>query len=152
MTTESTQPYLIRAIYEWCIDQGLTPHIAVMIGDGVTVPPGYAQDGQIVLNLGPEATSNLVIGNDAITFQARFGGKAHALSIPIANVLAIYARENGHGMAFEPQSSDPVHGQEDAAAPEDGGGDATTSEGGDDGSGTAESGTTARRSHLKIIK
>lgn len=104
MSSGSTKPYLLRAIYEWCVDQGFTPHIAVAVDERTVVPPGYARDGQIVLNLGSEATHQLQMGNDVITFQARFGGVAHALSIPVSNVAAIYARENGHGMAFEPEA------------------------------------------------
>lgn len=99
--TISTKPYLIRAIYEWCVDQGYTPHVAAVVDENTRVPPGYARDGQIVLNLGPDATHQLMMGNDTITFQARFAGVAHSLSIPVANVVAVYARENGHGMAFE---------------------------------------------------
>ena len=101
MTTVSTKPYFIRALYEWCVDQGFTPHLAVNVDDRVVVPPGYARDGQIVLNIGGDATQNLLIDNESITFQARFGGVPHSLYIPIGSVLAIYARENGHGMAFE---------------------------------------------------
>jgi stringent starvation protein B len=117
MSKVSTKPYLIRAIYEWCVDQGFTPHLAVVVDERTRVPPGYARDGQIVLNLGPDATAHLVMGNELITFQARFGGAAHALSIPISNVLAVYARENGHGMAFEPETG--VAADEAAAADED---------------------------------
>lgn len=101
--TVSTKPYLIRAIYEWCVDQGFTPHIAVVIDANVVVPPGYDRDGQIVLNLSPDATHQLSIDNEVITFQARFGGKAHSLYVPIGNVIAIYAAQNGQGMAFEPE-------------------------------------------------
>ena len=99
--TVSTKPYLIRAIYEWCVDQGYTPHVAALVDERTKVPPGYARDGQIVLNLGPDATHQLTMGNEHITFQARFAGVAHSLSIPVANVVAVYAKENGHGMAFE---------------------------------------------------
>ncbi len=98
----STKPYLIRAIQEWCLDQGFTPYLAVMVDSRTRVPREYVKDGQIVLNLGSEATHQLVISNDLITFSARFNGQAQALSIPIDNVAAIYARENGQGMAFEP--------------------------------------------------
>lgn len=97
----STKPYLIRAIQEWCLDQGFTPYLAVTVDAHTRVPRDYVKDGQIVLNLGTEATHQLVIGNDLITFSARFNGVAQALSIPIDNVAAIYARENGQGMAFE---------------------------------------------------
>ncbi|ENO77943.1 ClpXP protease specificity-enhancing factor [Thauera sp. 63] len=101
MSTVSTKPYLIRAIWEWCVDQGFTPYVATLVDAQTRVPPGYARDGQIVLNLSPDATGQLQIGNDFITFQARFGGVAHSLVVPIANVIAVYARENGQGMAFE---------------------------------------------------
>jgi len=97
----STKPYLIRAIQEWCLDQGFTPYLAVTVTSRTKVPRDYVKDGQIVLNLGPEATHQLMMGNDFITFSARFNGVAQALSIPIDNISAIYARENGQGMAFE---------------------------------------------------
>lgn len=97
----STKPYLLRAIREWCIDQGYTPYLAVMVDARTRVPREHVNDGQIVLNLGPEATHQLVMGNELITFSARFSGVAQSLSIPVDNVAAIYARENGQGMAFE---------------------------------------------------
>ena len=103
--TDSTKPYLIRAIHEWCVDQGFTPYLAAIVDENTRVPPGYARDGQIVLNLSPEATHQLNMANDLISFQARFGGVAQGLAIPVANVVAIYARENGQGMAFEPDSA-----------------------------------------------
>lgn len=103
MSTVSTKPYLIRAIWEWCVDQGYTPYMAARVDAHTLVPPGFARDGQIVLNLGPEATHKLAMENDFISFQARFNGVQHSLLIPVANVLAVYARENGHGMAFEPE-------------------------------------------------
>ncbi len=97
----STKPYLLRALYEWCVDQGYTPYISVQVDAQTLVPRQYVRDGQIVLNLGAEAVQNLHMGNDLITCQARFGGVAQSLSIPVGNVAAIYARENGQGMAFE---------------------------------------------------
>ena len=103
MNTVSTKPYLLRAIWEWCVDQGFTPYLATLVDEDTRVPPGYARDGQIVLNLSPDATGQLQMANDFISFQARFGGAAHSLVIPVANVVAIYARENGQGMAFEPE-------------------------------------------------
>lgn len=98
----SAKPYLLRAMYEWCVDQGYTPHLAVMVDDNVLIPPGYARDGQIVLNIGPEATNQLALGNEAITFQARFAGVVHSIYVPVGHVCAIYAAQNGQGMAFEP--------------------------------------------------
>ena len=111
MTTISTKPYLLRAIWEWCVDQGFTPYLATLVDENTRVPPGYARDGQIVLNLSPDATGQLQMANDFISFQGRFGGVAHSLVIPVANVIAIYARENGQGMAFEPA----LEGGEEAA-------------------------------------
>jgi stringent starvation protein B len=97
----STKPYLLRAIWEWCCDNGFTPHIAVAVDQRTRVPREFVKDGQIVLNLGPGATNKLQIGNEYVEFQARFGGVARELSVPIQQVAAIYARENGAGMAFD---------------------------------------------------
>ena len=101
MELPSTKPYLLRAIWEWCADNGLTPHIAVEVNTQTRVPREFIRDGQIVLNIGADATHKLQIGNDFIDFQARFGGVARDLSVPVGQVTAIYARENGAGMAFE---------------------------------------------------
>lgn len=102
MNASSTKPYLIRAIHEWCVDNSFTPYIAVQVDAHTRVPPQHVRDGQIVLNIAPYATGGLSIGNDAITCQARFGGVAQTLYVPVSQVLAIYARENGQGMAFAP--------------------------------------------------
>lgn len=98
--TTSTRPYLIRALYEWCADNGFTPFIAVSVDPTVSVPQEYVRDGEIVLNVSMDATSGLLIGNDAIEFKGRFGGVARDIYVPVGRVLAIYARENGQGMAF----------------------------------------------------
>ena len=97
----STKPYLLRAIYEWCVDSGFTPYVSVIVGPQTRVPMEYARDGEIVLNIGPLATSHLLMGNDFIECTARFSGVARELLIPVTAVAAIYARENGHGMSFE---------------------------------------------------
>ena len=97
----STKPYLIRAIYEWCTDNGFTPYLAVQVDDQTVVPREYVKNGEIVLNISSLATSKLSLGNEFVDFQARFGGVARSISVPITNVSAVYARENGHGMAFE---------------------------------------------------
>lgn len=110
----STKPYLVRAIQEWCLDQGFTPYLAVNVTSRTRVPREYVKDGQIILNLGPEATHQLVMGNEFITFSARFNGAAQALSIPIESISAIYARENGQGMAFEVLPETPA-GTDDPA-------------------------------------
>ena len=158
MSTVSTKPYLLRAIWEWCVDQGFTPYLATLVDENTRVPPGYARDGQILLNLSPDATGQLQMDNEYISFQGRFGGVAHSLVIPVANVIAIYARENGQGMAFEPA----LEGSEEVAE-----------QLGDDADSSAESGedmadaTAATRaqqapaeapprpprgSHLKVVK
>ncbi|MFN4359424.1 MAG: ClpXP protease specificity-enhancing factor [Hylemonella sp.] len=98
--TSSTRPYLIRALYEWCTDNGLTPYVAVRVDDSVRVPREYVKDGEIVLNISMDATSALKLGNDYIEFKARFAGVARDIMIPLGRVMAIYARENGQGMAF----------------------------------------------------
>ncbi len=97
----SSKPYLLRAIYEWCVDSGFTPYVSVVVDAQTRVPMEYARDGEIVLNIGPLATSRLLIGNDFIECTARFSGVARELLIPVTAVAAIYARENGHGMSFE---------------------------------------------------
>ncbi len=97
----STKPYFVRAIFEWCIDQGLTPYVTVVAGPNTRVPREFVKEGQIVLNIGPDATNQLLLGNEEITFQARFNGVAFPVVVPIESVAAIYAKENGQGMAFD---------------------------------------------------
>jgi len=97
----TTKPYLIRAIHEWCLEQGYTPYLNVVVDGATRVPREFVKAGQIVLNLSPEATHQLVLGNEMITFSARFSGVAQSLVVPVAAVAAVYARENGQGMAFD---------------------------------------------------
>lgn len=99
----STKPYLVRAIYEWCTDSGYRPFIAVAVDERTRVPLEFVRDGEIVLNISAEATDRLHIGNDVLEFDARFGGIARHVSVPIDNIGAIFAQETGHGMAFEVQ-------------------------------------------------
>lgn len=106
----STKPYLIRAIHEWCTDAGLTPYLAVQVNASTRVPREFVNDGQIVLNVSSDATHQLMIGNEEITFQARFNGAPFPVVVPVSAVVAIYARENGQGMAFE--ASDVQHTDE----------------------------------------
>ena len=101
----STRPYLIRALYDWCSENGFTPYVAVKVDASVQVPREYVQGGEIVLNVSMDATSSLKLGNEFIEFKARFGGKPRDIMVPIHRVMAIYARENGQGMAF-PVSDD----------------------------------------------
>lgn len=107
----STRPYLIRALYEWCSENGFTPYVAVKVDQSVQVPREYVQGGEIVLNVSMDATSSLKLGNEFIEFKARFGGKPRDIMVPIHRVMAIYARENGQGMAF------PVSDEDAAASP-----------------------------------
>lgn len=96
----STRPYLIRALHEWCADNGFSPYIAVHVDASVRVPMEFVKNGEIVLNVSLDATSALKLGNDFIEFKARFGGVAREIVVPVSHVVAIYARENGQGMAF----------------------------------------------------
>ncbi|MDM0045439.1 ClpXP protease specificity-enhancing factor [Variovorax dokdonensis] len=100
--SSSTRPYLIRALYEWCTDNGFTPYVAVQVDESVQVPREYVKNGEIVLNISFDATSALKLGNDYIEFKARFAGVARDIMVPVNRVIAIYARENGQGMAFPP--------------------------------------------------
>lgn len=112
MSNLSTKPYLLRALYEWCTDNGHTPHIAVYVDQRTRVPKAFVKNDEIILNISMQATQNLQMGNDWIEFNARFSGRSHKVEVPVANILAIYALENGQGMAFpvEPKSEeDPPH-------------------------------------------
>ena len=96
----STRPYLLRALHAWCTENGFTPYVAVHVDASVRVPPEYVKNSEIVLNVGFEATSALKLGNEFIEFKARFGGSSREIVVPVTHVIAIYARENGQGMAF----------------------------------------------------
>jgi stringent starvation protein B len=104
LSPSSTRPYLIRALYEWCTDNGFTPYLAVSVDDSVQVPREYVKDGSIVLNISFDATSSLTLGNEYIEFKGRFSGVAREILVPVGHVTAIYARENGQGMAFPLES------------------------------------------------
>ena len=101
----STRPYLVRALHEWCTDNGFTPYVAVLVDETVQVPSEYVSNGEIVLNVSFEATSSLQLSNEYIQFKARFGGVARDILVPMGRVVAIYARENGQGMAFPAPSA-----------------------------------------------
>ena len=111
-----TRPYLIRALHDWCTDNGFTPYLAVSVDASVQVPLEYVKNGEIVLNVGFDATSGLQMGNEFIEFKARFGGVARDIVVPVDHVVAIYARENGQGMAF-PAPSGPAAGTAEPAQP-----------------------------------
>jgi stringent starvation protein B len=100
MNELSQQPYFLRALYEWCVDSAMTPYLTVRVDARCRVPQGFVKDGQIVLNVGPNAVRNLNMDSDWVTFSARFGGVGHNIEVPPANVLSIYASETGQGMSF----------------------------------------------------
>ncbi len=135
MSVASTKPYLIRAIYEWCCDNGLTPYLAVKVDERTRVPVAYVKDGEIVLNIGPEAVRNLHMGNDDITCGGRFGGVPHEILVPIGAVVGIFAKETGQGLVFQGQESM-------SAAPE----------GGEEPPPGTPSGGVRPKSHLRVVK
>ena len=136
MAERSTKPYLIRAIHEWCSDSNLTPYISVRVDANTRVPMEYVKNGEIVLNVGYDATHRLTIGNDLIQFSARFNGVSRECSVPVAAVLGIFARENGQGLLFPPATA-PA----EAAAPAAG-----------TGSDTPTSPTNGGKPKLQVIK
>src|SRR6185295_7504489 len=101
-----TKPYLLRALFEWCVDNGYTPHIAVKVDSRTQVPSEYVKNSEITLNISPSAVHKLQMGNELIEFSARFGGIARQISVPVPNVYALYARESGHGMTFDTDGKD----------------------------------------------
>lgn len=117
MSELSTRPYLIRAIYEWCVDGGLTPYLAVRVDAHTVVPPAHVKDGQIVLNLSSSAVRNLKIGNEMITCAGRFGGTSFDLFVPVEAVIGIFAKENGQGLVF--QGNDPQQPPPEASTAKD---------------------------------
>src|SRR3954468_11204731 len=129
----STRPYLIRALHDWCTDNGFTPYIAVFVDAHVQVPAEYVKNNEIVLNLGFEATSGLQLGNELIEFKARFGGSSREIVVPVDHVIAIYARENGQGMAFPVPTDAPAAtpSAEPASAPASQGPRLTLGDGGE---------------------
>lgn len=118
----SSRPYLVRALYEWIVDNDCTPHLLVNAEfPAVQVPQGFANDGQIVLNVSPSAVRHLHMDNDAVSFEGRFGGVPHSLYVPVGAILGIYARENGQGMVFDLEPSLEAEGDDepdDDGAPE----------------------------------
>lgn len=135
----SSRPYLVRALYEWIVDNDCTPHLLVNAEyPGVQVPVGFASDGQIVLNASPSAVRHLHMDNQAVSFEGRFGGVAHSLYIPAEAIMAIYARENGQGMVFDMEP--PLAGGSQESGPED------------DGPGGNEPPRPSGRPSLKVVK
>jgi stringent starvation protein B len=104
----STRPYLIRAIYEWCSDSGLTPYLSVKVNEQTRVPMEFVKNGEIVLNIGADATHRLTIGDDVVQFSARFGGVSRECSIPVEAITGVFARENQQGLFFPPETMAPA--------------------------------------------
>ena len=119
MNDLSTRPYLIRAIYEWCVDTGLTPYLAVRVDEHTEVPRAHVKEGEIVLNLSADAVRNLLMGNEMITCTGRFGGAPFDLMVPVIAVIGIFAKETGQGLVFQgdsPQSPPPSSNGADAGS------------------------------------
>jgi len=114
----STRPYLIRALHDWCTDNGFTPYLAVFVDRSVQVPMEYVRNGEIVLNVGFDATSGLRLGNEFVEFKARFGGVPRDIVVPVDHVVAIYARENGQGMAFPMPTAEEPESEASEASPQ----------------------------------
>lgn len=128
----SSRPYLVRALYEWIVDNGMTPYLLVDAKfDQVTVPIEHVEDGKIILNVGPMAVTGIILGNDDVTFSARFSGNPFSVYLPIHSILAIYAKENGQGMMF---------GEDDGSGPD------PQNNGSDDG------GADNKRPSLRVVK
>ena len=153
-----TKPYLLRALYEWCTDNGYTPHIAVRVDNQTRVPRQFVHNDEIVLNISFEATTQLQMGNEWIEFSARFSGKAHKIEVQVANVLAIYARENGQGMAFpvEPAvgaaSGTPVESAVSDAEDADVAAGAQEKKDDGDGPSSDDGSKGGGKGHLKVVK
>ncbi|AZY50652.1 ClpXP protease specificity-enhancing factor [Bordetella avium] len=145
MGETSTKPYLIRALHEWCTDNGYTPYLTVQVDEHTLVPLGHVRDGQITLNVGTLATNKLLLGNEFIEFQARFSGVTENVVVPVQAVSAIYARETGAGMGFEVQPYEPAVREEAAQEGE-------SQSSADTPAPAEDSPADTKRPHLTIVK
>lgn len=150
MSEQSAKPYLIRALYEWCVDQGYTPYLAVRVNSQTRVPQAFVKNGEIVLNVGPLATHKLTMDNEWVLFNARFNGVSQEVAVPFSAVVGLFAKETGYGMGFQPEAV----GLEDASieAPtvvRDSGADDLPP---DNPSGGGASVVRPKSSHLKVVK
>lgn len=118
MSQSSTKPYLLRAIYEWCVDSGYTPYISVQVDGATRVPLEYVRDGLIVLNIGPSATRNLTMSNERVEFFTRFNGVSREVSVPVGSITGIFARENGEGLAFQAEARVEGEAQDSVSVPD----------------------------------
>ena len=140
MQESSTKPYLIRALHEWCTDNGYTPYLVVTVDDNTVVPAAHVHDGQITLNISHLATNRLTLGNGYIEFESRFNGAVEHLFIPVGAVSAVYARETGAGMGFEVVASRPYPGGDEPSPPPN------------PPAAPDDAPDAAKPSHLKIVK
>lgn len=146
MISKATKPYLVRAIWEWCADNGYTAYLAVQVDENTRVPAEFVKNGEIILNISADATHKLTLGNDLIQFAARFGGVSRECSIPMSAVRGVFARENGEGMFFQGQAAEP-------AAADDAGREADSSPPTPPQPGSpAPASPNARKSHLQVVK
>lgn len=154
MISKATKPYLVRAIWEWCADNGYTAYLAVQVDENTRVPVEFVKNGEIILNISADATHKLTIGNDLIQFSARFSGVSRECSVPMGAVRGVFARENGEGMFFQAQPNEPPN-VEAAAAPREATSPASSSESNPNQPTPPSSGPAApngRKSHLQIVK
>ena len=146
MISKATKPYLVRAIWEWCADNGYTAYLAVQVDENTRVPVEFVKNGEIILNISADATHKLTLGNDLIQFAARFGGVSRECSIPMSAVRGVFARENGEGMFFQAQAGEPATNEQSAREVDTG---APTPP---PPSGPAPSSPNGRKSHLQVVK
>jgi len=144
--SKATKPYLVRAIWEWCADNGYTAYLAVQVDENTRVPMEFVKNGEIILNISADATHKLTLGNDLIQFAARFGGVSRECSIPMSAVRGVFARENGEGMFFQSQAAEAAPAEQ-APQEADAGTPAPPQP-----SGPAPSGPNGRKSHLQVVK
>jgi len=148
--SKATKPYLVRAIWEWCADNGYTAYLAVQVDENTRVPTEFVKNGEIILNISADATHKLTLGNDLIQFSARFSGVSRECSVPMSAVRGIFARENGEGMFFQAQAQTPEVPAAAEQAPREPAAAATPPT--QPPSAPAPSSPNGRKSHLQVVK
>jgi stringent starvation protein B len=144
--SKATKPYLVRAIWEWCADNGYTAYLAVQVDEHTRVPTEFVKNGEIILNVSADATHKLTLGNDLVQFAARFAGVSRECSVPMSAVRGIFARENGEGMFFQPQAAEPAIA-ESAREPS-----AAATPAGNGPNAPVPAGPNGRKPHLQVVK
>ena len=151
MSEQSAKPYLVRALYEWCVEQGYTPYLAVRVNSKTRVPAAFVKNGEIVLNVGPLATHQLKMDNDWVLFNARFNGASQEVAVPFAAVIGIFAKETGYGMGFQP-TLDAAGTESTEAAAEAATDDNSNTPAGSAATAAAPAPGKGKVSHLKVVK